>query len=70
MSAERLVDLLTEIRDQQKRQIDNFERAVASQAEFVELQRKGRPMFRFLVYAPWAMLAFTLVYVVTSAKLL
>src|SRR5262245_38032693 len=56
MSVE-LVNLLTEIRDQQKQQIENFERAVDGQNQYLDLQRKGRRMFQFLVYAPWGALA-------------
>jgi hypothetical protein len=60
MSSERLIGLLSEIRDQQKQQIQNFERALDAQAEYAELQRKGRRIFLFLVYAPWAALAILL----------
>ena len=68
--SEDLVHLLTEIRDQQKRQLENFEQAVQSQNEYYELQRKGRSTFNFLVYAPWGALALAMVYIFVSSNLL
>jgi hypothetical protein len=70
MSGERLVTLLTEIRDQQKRQVSNFEQAIEAQNKYLELQRKGRQTFLFMIYAPWAALAFMTLYVVFAAELL
>jgi hypothetical protein len=70
MSTERLLDVLTEIRDQQKRQIENFERAIERQSDSLELQRKSRQTFQFLVYAPWVALALMCVYLFVSGVLL
>jgi hypothetical protein len=52
--SDQLISILTEIRDQQKQQIVNFERAVQSQADFVALQKKGRKTLTFMIFAPWA----------------
>lgn len=56
MSPERLIAILEEIRDQQKLQIANFERALGTQDEALLLQRQGRRVLWFLVAAPWAMM--------------
>ncbi|MFO0838852.1 MAG: hypothetical protein U1D55_10020 [Phycisphaerae bacterium] len=64
MSADRLIQILTEIRDQQRQQVANFEQAIQIQQEHADLQRKGRQTFLFMVYAPWllvlAMIAYAL----------
>lgn len=63
MSGDRLIALLTEIRDQQRQQIANFEAALRTQAEMTRIQQRGRSAFLFLVYAPWvAMVALLLVF--------
>lgn len=60
MSGHQLLTVLTEIRDQQKQQIANFERALKTQAESAAIQRQGRKLFTFMVFAPWAALVFVL----------
>lgn len=55
MSTERLLTILEEIRDQQKRQITNFERALATQDEAMALHRRAKQIFFFLVFMPWVM---------------
>jgi hypothetical protein len=70
MSAERLVNILTEIRDQQKRQVENFERALQGHQEYMSVQQKGRQLFAFLVYAPWVALAAVMAYFVFTSQLL
>lgn len=57
MATDRLVNLLTDIRDHQLRQAENFERAIAEQKEYLALQRRSRHTFQFLVYAPWGLVA-------------
>jgi len=61
MSAQHLITILTEIRDQQKQQIVNFERALQSQEDFVALQKKGRKALQFMIFAPWAAMVLLLV---------
>jgi type VI protein secretion system component VasF len=70
MTNDKLLDLLTDIRDQQKRQMDNFEQAIAVQSKAVELQRKWRQTFVFMVFAPWAALALMIAYSVASMHLI
>ncbi|MFN0138198.1 MAG: hypothetical protein ACKVS9_19000 [Phycisphaerae bacterium] len=53
MTADRLLNVLTEIRDQQRKQVENFEAALRAQDEYNRIQTKSRKMFAFLVYAPW-----------------
>ena len=57
MQGERLLDILTEIRDQQKRQLENFERALATQDQALALQRRGRRFFFHLFVLPWILVA-------------
>jgi hypothetical protein len=70
MASDQLISILTDIRDQQKRQIEEFERAIAEQQKYLELQKKGRQVFLFMVYAPWLSLALVLAYLALSAELL
>ncbi len=53
MQGERLLGILTEIRDQQKQQLSNFERALADQQKALAQQRrmKGYIISAFLL--PW-----------------
>jgi hypothetical protein len=53
MSGESIVPILEEIRDQQKIQIANFQRALAQQDEAMALQRRARHIFLFLTFMPW-----------------
>lgn len=46
MSEEQIIALLTEIRDLQKRNAENYERALAKQQEAIELQKKNVTEFR------------------------
>lgn len=69
MAVEQLVEILTEIRDQQRQQAASFDKALASQAEHLAFQRRSRPMFQFLVFAPWVMLAGALAYGLVMAHL-
>ncbi len=55
MSTETLITILEEIRDQQKQQISNFERALQAQDEAIALQRRGRRMLVFLIFTPWVL---------------
>lgn len=56
MTTNRLLSVLTDIRDQQKRQIENFEKAIAAQNEHQLIQNKTRGMLKFLIFAPWVAL--------------
>ena len=56
MSTERLISLLEEIRDQQRHQIANYERALQTQDEAMALQRRGRRTLMMLVLTPWLVL--------------
>ncbi len=53
---DKLIPLLEEIRDQQKRQIENFERALVTQTEAMALHKKGRKVWMSLIIAPWALI--------------
>lgn len=53
---DKLIVLLEEIRDQQKRQIANFERALGTQQEAMTLQHKTRRVLAVMIIAPWAVL--------------
>ncbi len=57
MQGARLLDLLTEIRDQQKQQLANFERAVVNHEAALAQQRrmKGYIIAAFLL--PWLLAA-------------
>jgi hypothetical protein len=57
MPDERLLTILEEIRDQQKMQIANFERALATQDEAMALHRRAKQIFFFLVFMPWLLVA-------------
>lgn len=46
MSEEQIIVLLTEIRDLQKRNAENYERALEKQQESIELQKKHVAEFR------------------------
>lgn len=56
MSVDRLISILEDIRDQQKQQIANYERALAAQQKAVSFQRHGRPVLLFLIFMPWVLL--------------
>jgi len=60
LSADRLITIVTEIRDQQKQQIANYERAMHVHDEALALQRRSRGLFIFLVFMPWALVALLL----------
>ncbi len=55
MSTDKLITILEEIRDHQKQQIANYERALAAQNESIDLQRRGRRMLMFLIFMPWVL---------------
>jgi hypothetical protein len=61
VSAERLITILEEIRDQQKQQIANYERVMSLQDEAMALQRRGRRTLLFLIIMPWAFLVTLLI---------
>lgn len=46
MSEEQIIALLTEIRDLQKRNTENYERSLAKQQEAIDLQKKHVAEFR------------------------
>jgi uncharacterized protein (UPF0305 family) len=46
MSEEQIIALLTEIRDLQKRNTENYERAIAKQQEAIDLQKQNVSEFR------------------------
>jgi hypothetical protein len=46
MSEEQIIALLTEIRDLQKRNTENYERAIAKQQEAIDLQKQNVAEFR------------------------
>ncbi len=56
MSTDSLIPILEEIRDQQKRQIANFERALAAQDKAMDLQQRGRRTLMFVIFMPWLLL--------------
>ena len=56
MSQDAVISILEEIRDQQKLQIAKFERALTQQDEAMDLQKRGRKVFLFLVFMPWLVL--------------
>lgn len=62
MSGEKLVDVLIDIRNHQREQMQTFEQAVRSQQEYIDLQRRGRSTFLFMVFAPWGCLALLFAY--------
>ena len=55
MSTERLITVLEEIRDQQKQQIADYERALGMQDEAMALQKHWRRVFIGLVIMPWVL---------------
>jgi hypothetical protein len=57
VSSEPLISILEEIRDQQRQQLVNFERALEYQSTAAELQRRGRKMLTFLIVTPWVLVA-------------
>jgi hypothetical protein len=57
MSSEALLSILEQIRDQQRQQLENFERALETQSAAAELQRRGRKTLIFLILMPWVLVA-------------
>ncbi len=57
MQGERLLAILTEIRDQQKRQLENFERALATQDQALALQQRGKRLIWYMFGLPWLLAA-------------
>jgi hypothetical protein len=55
MSTERLITVLEEIRDQQKQQIADYERALNMQDEAMVLQKRWRRVFLALIIMPWVL---------------
>ena len=55
MSSEALLSILEQIRDQQKEQLVNFERALKTQNAAAELQRRGRKLLIVLIVMPWVL---------------
>lgn len=55
MSTEALLSILEQIRDQQKEQLVNFERALETQNAAAELQRRGRKLLIALIVMPWVL---------------
>jgi hypothetical protein len=55
MSSEALLSILQQIRDQQKEQLVNFERALETQNAAAELQRRGRKLLIALIVMPWVL---------------
>lgn len=55
MPSEDLVTILEQIRDQQKQQLVNYEKAMESQTTAIELQKRWRKLMVFLVGAPWVL---------------
>ena len=55
MSSEALLSILEQIRDQQKEQLVNFERALETQNAAAELQRRGRKLLIVLIVMPWVL---------------
>jgi len=50
-----LISILQQIRDQQKEQIVNYERALKTQEEAIALQHRGRRTLLFLIIMPWVL---------------
>jgi len=63
MSDQPLIGILTEIRDHQRQQIDNFEKALAAQEEWTALQKKSRKVMTFMIFAPWLAMGVLLLFV-------
>ncbi len=57
MQGERLLDILTEIRDQQKRQIVNFERALADHQQALAQQHRVKLYIISAFLLPWVLVA-------------
>ncbi len=57
MQGERLLDILTQIRDQQKRQIENFERALANHEQALVQQRRVKRYIISAFLLPWVLVA-------------
>jgi hypothetical protein len=55
MSTERLITVLEEIRDQQRQQIADYERALNMQDEAMALQKRWRRVFLALIIMPWVL---------------
>ena len=55
MSSETLLSVLEQIRDQQREQLVNFERALETQSAAAELQRRGRKLLIVLIVMPWVL---------------
>lgn len=70
MSSEALVSILEQIRDQQKQQLVNFERALETQNAAAELRRRGRKMLIFLIVMPWVLVAVLLVMMLFGSEIL
>ena len=69
MSTERLITVLEEIRDQQKQQIADYERALGMQDEAMALQRRWRRVFLGLVIMPWVLVLSLLVIIFLPSAL-
>jgi hypothetical protein len=67
VSTDALISILQQIRDQQKEQIVNYERALKTQEEAIALQRRGRRTLLFLIIMPWVLaLSLLILYLVNS----
>jgi len=53
MSAQKLIPLLEQIRDQQKQQLANFERSLAAQQAATELHKRGQKLVFVFFGLPW-----------------
>ena len=69
MSTERLITVLEEIRDQQKQQIANYERALGMQDESMALQRRWRRTFLALIIMPWVLVLSLLIIIFLPSAL-
>ena len=61
MSDDQIIALLTEIRDLEKRNAENYERALAKQQEAIDLQKKNVAEFRDKYVARQRMVILTVV---------
>jgi len=66
MAGREILNVLTEIRDQQRRQVENFESAIRAQEQALAIQNRTRKTLQFLIFAPWALVAAMAIYLVVT----
>lgn len=69
MATESLIAILEQIRDQQKQQLMNFERALEIQTAAADLTRRSRKLGMVTILMPWVLAAVLLLKLVFAPGL-